>query len=385
MAHPGHPRAVFLSAGETSGDMHGASLARALLSLDPSLELYGIGGSRMEAAGVRLLADLDRLAVMGLAEIVRSLPRIAHLRRRIRQFLAERDIRLLIPIDFPGFNIPLAEGARRRGIRVLYYIAPQVWAWREHRARRLAASTDRVCVILPFEEEMLASHGVRAHFVGHPLLDGSRLGVSGLRDPGTERSGETLAGMGDESVTLALFPGSRRQEVKRILPIFLAAADRITRAQPGIQILIAREPDLAPYLYEASPYPLVTAEEAIAASRAALCKSGTITLQLAIAGVPMVVGYRMHPMTYQIAKRLVRVPHIALANLVAEERLVPELVQADLTPRALLTRVMPLLDETHTERQRIVRGLTEVRSRLGEPGCAARVARHALELLDAAG
>jgi lipid-A-disaccharide synthase len=384
MAHSGHPRAVFLSAGETSGDIHGASLARALLNLDPSLELYGIGGSRMEAAGVRLLADLDQLAVMGLAEIVRSLPRIARLRRRIRRFLGERDIQLLIPIDFPGFNIPLAEVARRRGTRVLYYIAPQVWAWREHRARRLAASTDRVCVILPFEQEMLASHGVRAHFVGHPLLDGSLVGVAGLRDPGAERFSASLAGNGEEPVTLGLFPGSRVQEVKRILPVFLAAADRISRAKPGIQIQIAREPDLALYLYEASPYPLVTAEEAIASSRAALCKSGTITLQLAIAGVPMVVGYRMHPITYQIAKRLVRVPHIALANLVARERLVPELVQADLTPQALLTRVMPLLDETGSERQRIVNGLAEVRSRLGQPGCAARVAQQALELLDAA-
>ena len=384
MARSGQPRAVFLSAGESSGDMHGASLARALLSLDPSLELHGIGGSRMAAAGVRLLADLDQLAVMGVAEIVRSLPRIAQLRRRVRHFLRERGIKLLIPIDFPDFNIPLARGARREGTRVLYYIAPQVWAWREGRARRLAASTDLVCVILPFEQELLAGHGVRAHFVGHPLLDGLP-----RDDPARGRAGaaESSAGVpdaGEEPVTLGLFPGSRRQEVKRILPVFLAAADRIASASPGIRILIAREPDLASPLYEGSPYPLVTAEEAIGASRAALCKSGTITLQLAIAGVPMVVGYRMHPITYQIAKRLVRVPHIALANLVAQERLVPELLQAELTPEGLATRLLPLLDEEGGERRGVVRGLARVRSRLGQPGCAIRVARQALDLLDAA-
>jgi lipid-A-disaccharide synthase len=364
--------------------MHGAALARALLNLDPNLQLYGIGGHRMSSAGVQLLADLGQLAVMGFAEIVRSLPRIARLRGRVRRFLSERNIDLLIPIDFPGFNMQLAGAARRSGTRVLYYIAPQVWAWREGRARRLAANTDRVCVILPFEQEMLTSYGVRAHFVGHPLLDTSVARDHPTDGPDTEPSRTNIAGAGEEPATLGLFPGSRRQEVKRILPILLAAADRISRAHPGLQILIAREPDLVPQVYEAAPYPLVTAEQAIASSRAALCKSGTITLQLAIAGVPMVVGYRMHPITYQIAKRLVRVPHIALANLVAEERLVPELIQGDLTPRALARRVLPLLDEESAERRRVVRGLADVRSRLGQPGCAGRVARHALELLDAA-
>lgn len=382
------PRAVFLSAGETSGDMHGATLARALRQLDPELQLYGVGGQRMAGAGVRLLADLDQLAVMGVTEIVRGLPRIVRLRSRVRRFLSERDIDLLIPIDFPGFNLPLAHAARRRGTRVLYYIAPQVWAWREGRARRLAASTDRVCVILPFEREMLARYGVSAHFVGHPLLDTVKeegpLPGDPLTDPGHTSARANAGGVEAEPLTLGLFPGSRRQEVRRILPVLLAAAERVARARPGIRILIAREPDLASRLYEAAPYPLVTAREAIASSRAALCKSGTITLQLAIAGVPMVVGYRMHPITYHIARRLVRVPHIALANLVADERLVPELIQKELTPRALAEEVLPLLDEEGTERQRILRGLAAVRSRLGEPGCAGRVARHALELLDAA-
>jgi len=351
--------------------MHGASLARALLSRDPTLRLYGIGGSRMAAAGVELLADLDDLAVMGLVEIARSLPHIIRLRRRVRQFLLERKVELLIPIDFPGFNLPLAAFARRHDTRVLYYIAPQVWAWRRHRAHQLAAATDRVCVILPFEERMLAGYGVDAHFVGHPLLD----------DDGSEsRPIEADGGKG----TLGLFPGSRRQEVERILPVFLAAAERVAEARPGTEIVVARGPDLPVGLYDRSPYPLLTAEEAIGESRAALTKSGTITLQLALAGVPMLVGYRMHPLTYRIARRLVRVSHIALVNLVAETPLVCELIQGALTPEELATRVLPLLDPESPERNDLVTGLAEVRTRLGQPGCASRVARHALDLLEVA-
>jgi lipid-A-disaccharide synthase len=325
----------------------------------------------MAAAGVELLADLDDLAVMGLVEIARSLPRIIRLRRRVRRFLLEREVELLIPIDFPDFNLPLAAFARRHDIRVLYYIAPQVWAWRRRRAHRLAAATDRVCVVLPFEEQMLTGYGVDARFVGHPLLDD---------ESAPSRSIEESGGKG----TLGLFPGSRRQEVERILPVFLAAAEKIAGARPGTEIVVAREPDLPVGLYDRSPYPLLTAEEAIGKSRAALTKSGTITLQLALSGVPMLVGYRMHPLTYRIARRLVRVRHIGLVNLVADAPIVYELIQGDLTPEELATRVLPLLDPESSERHAMVRGLAEVRARLGQPGCASRVAHHALDLLEVA-
>lgn len=360
-------RAVFLSAGEVSGDLHGAALARELRRRDPSLRLFGLGGEEMARAGVRLLAGLDRTAVMGLAEVARRLPGLFALRRRVRRFLAEEDVRLFVPIDFPDFNLPLAARARRDGRRVLYAIAPQVWAWRAGRARRLADAADLVCCILPFEEELLARYGVRARFVGHPLLD---------RADGEGRPGREPAG-----AVLALFPGSRRQEVERILPPFLGAARRVREARPGVRVLVARAPGLPDRLFPPGT-PLASPESTRRRATAALCKSGTATLELALAGVPMVVGYRMSPVTYAVARRVVRVPHVSLVNLVAGRRVVPELLQGAMREDALAERVLPLLDPADPERRRAVQALAEVGRRLGRPGCAARVAEAALELLD---
>lgn len=360
-------RTVFLSAGESSGDQHGAALARALLRRDPELRLVGLGGRRMEEAGVRRLAGLDRLAVMGFAEVVRRLPFFFRLRRRVWRLLDEQPPDLVVPIDYPGFNLPLAERAADRGIPVLYYIAPQVWAWREGRARRLARACELVCVILPFEEELLRRHGARARFVGHPLLDAEE-GSAGEAGGGRPR-------------VLGLFPGSRAQEVARILPPFLAAADRIRDRHPDVQVRVARAPEVGDDLYRSVPAEaLRPVEEVLSRADVALTKSGTITLQLALAGVPMVVGYRMNPITFRIARRLVGVEHIALANLVAGRRVVPELVQDAMTPEALSARALPLLEDGR-ERDEVRRGLAEVRARLGEPGCAERVAEHALELM----
>lgn len=361
-------RGVFLSAGEPSGDLHGAALAAELRRRDPSLRLYGLGGARMAAAGVRLLAGLDRLAVMGISEVARRLPYFLRLRSRVRRFLARQGIDLFVPIDYPDFNLPMARFARKRGIAVLYYIAPQVWAWREPRARRLAEACDLVCAVLPFEPQLLARHGAEVRFVGHPLLD---------RAPRDVRP----APRDDGRPVLALFPGSRPHEVERMLPAFAAAAHRIAALRPEVETLVARAPAVPQRLYAPAPGPLVAAEEAWLRATAALAKSGTVTLQLALAGVPMVVGYRMSPLSYRIARRLVRVDHIALVNLVAERRLVPELVQDAMTPEALAEGVLPLLDPEASERRTAVTGLAEVRARLGRPGCASRVAEYGLRLL----
>lgn len=362
-------RAIFLAAGEPSGDLHGAELARELKRRIPGVRLYGLGGSLMEAQGVELLADLDRLAVLGFVEVVRHLPDLAALRRDVRRFLVERDIDLLVPIDYPGFNLPLARFARRRGIPVLYYIAPQVWAWHESRAKKLGEDADLVCVVLPFEEERLGRWGVRTRFVGHPLLDQP---PAAAPEAGRARP------------RLSIFPGSRMQEVRRLLPVFLEAGLELTSRVPGLELQVARALDLPASAYgNLGEARLMDAESAVQSATAAITKSGTITLQLALARVPMVVGYRVSPLTYTIARRLVSVDHIALVNLVAGRRAVPEFIQGEVEPSALAAATLPLLQEGSPGRSAQLDSLARVAARLGTPGAAGRVADECSRLLEA--
>jgi lipid-A-disaccharide synthase len=371
---------VFLSAGEQSGDLHGAELARELRQVLPDVRLAGLGGSRMELEGVELLAGLDRLAVLGFAEVVRRLPDFLRLRRQVRRFLIDEGVDLFVPIDYPGFNLPMACAARRSGIHVLYYIAPQVWAWKKRRAYRLARCAEKVCVVLPFEAEFLSAFGVNAEFVGHPLLD--RHDENGS-SPSPIKPTDLEAGV---APVLGLFPGSRAQEVERMLPLFLEAAELVRRDVPDVDVLVARSADLPYSVFGDVPGArLETPELVMARATAALTKSGTITLQLALAGVPMVVGYRTSAMTYLIARRLVRVPHIALANLVADRRVVPELIQDELTARAAAAELRPLLDRLDGARTEMVGGLGSIQSALGSPGCARRVAEACAALLSEPG
>lgn len=359
-------RTIFLSAGESSGDQHAARVASEIRARVPEVRLVGLGGSRMREAGVELLADLDTLAVMGFAEVVTRLPRLLAVRWRVWRLLSREPVDLVLPVDYPGFNLGLACRARKEGIPVLYYIAPQVWAWRESRARRLARCADRVCTVLPFEADLLEGYGADVRFVGHPLLD--------------EEGEDPVPPAGDAPV-LGLFPGSRTQEVERMLPPFLEAAQRLRRRRPGLEVWVARAPDLPRELVDGADRRVAPPETVVARATAALTKSGTITLQLALGGVPMVVAYRMNPLTHWLARRLVSVEHIALVNLVAECRLVPELIQDEATPERLAELVRPLLEAGSRERRRMRTGLEAVRDRLGTPGCAARVARDALALM----
>jgi lipid-A-disaccharide synthase len=374
----GGPR-IFLSAGEPSGDLHGARVAEALRRRWPAAELFGLGGDRMAAAGVELLAHVDQLAVMGFVEVLRHLPFFAGLMRRVQDEMQRRRPDLVIPIDYPGFNLRLARHARHAAIPVLYYIAPQVWAWHRSRMKRLAATTDRLAVILPFEEELFRSAGACAHFVGHPLTD-----LPAPSEPRADFLGRI--GVASERPVLALFPGSRPQEVDRHLAVFVAASACVRERLPDVQPVIAASAAVPARAYEAAAVPR-TADgwTLLHHARAALVKSGTSTLQAALAGTPLVVTYRVHPATFRLAQRLVRVPHVGLVNLVAGERIAPELLQDDATPPRLAAALLPLLDADSSERRTALQGLERVRLALASPDSARtvgdRVADLAAELL----
>lgn len=368
---------MLVLAGEASGDAHAARVVREFKALVPHARLLGTGGPRMEAEGVELMAGLDRLAVMGFAEVVRHLPFFRTLMASVRTLLEARQVDLVLAVDYPGFNLRAAETARRAGVPVLYYIAPQVWAWKPRRTRILARCARHVAVILPFEEGFLRAAGVPATFVGHPLLDRPSALPS--------RAGFCAeAGLDPDLPLLALFPGSRIQEVERHLPLFSEAAGRLAAQVGPLQVVVARAASVPPEALAGAPFPVVSdGRSLLRHSRAALVKSGTTTLEAALEGTPMVVAYRTHPVTFRLARRWVRVRHVALANLVAEAGEVPEFIQDAATPEALAEALTPLLREGEA-RARQLDQLARVRTALGAPGAAARVAGLAVRLLEEA-
>jgi lipid-A-disaccharide synthase len=371
---------ILLAAGEPSGDLHGAGVARALRQRWPDARLFGLGGPRMQAEGVDMLARFEDLAVMGFVEVASRLPYFVRLLGRVRGEMIARRADLVIPIDYPGFNLRLSGAAREAGIPVLYYIAPQVWAWHRSRMKLLARVTNRVATILPFEAELLRKAGADARYVGHPLLDLAE-------PPANHEAFAATAGLDAARPILALFPGSRRQEVERHLEVFCAAAELVRRDHPEVQPVIARAPSLPEEAYALAPYPLVTDSHALLRhARAAIVKSGTTTLEAAIAETPFVVAYRTHPLTFWLAQYLVEVDYVALANLVAGKRVVPELLQDQATAPALAAAVSPLIDEGSPARRRMIEGLAGVRERLehaeaGGASTAERVTALAAELL----
>jgi lipid-A-disaccharide synthase len=374
-ARPG-PR-IYVSAGEPSGDLHGARVVTALRRRFPHAIIEGCGGPAMAAAGARLQHGIDELAALGLVEIVTKLPAHVRLLRALRRDFAAHAYDLVVLVDYPGFHVRVAEAARSAGTPVLYYIAPQLWAWHPGRARRFARAVDRMAVILPFEAKFFDALGLKARFVGHPLAD---------RDAGIGRDeARRRLGIPSDARVLGLFPGSRRQEVARHWPVFRAAADRLVREgrcdvvlaaavgrreypDPGVVRLVRDAPELV--------YP---------AADAVIAKSGTTTLEAAIAGTPMVVAYRLHPVTFALFQRVRRVQWISLVNLVAEREVVPELLQDAVNPDRLVAEVGPLLDRDGAAAARQRGLLAGVRDSLGGAGASDRVADLAAELLPAWG
>lgn len=373
---------LLLLAGETSGDQHGSHVARELRARFPHARLLGTGGAAMEAEGVELLEGLDEMAVMGFAEVVSRLPFFWRLERRIRKLVESGEIDLVLPIDYPGFNLRVTEHAHATGVPVVFYIAPQVWAWKAGRTARLARATDRIAVILPFEEEIFRAEGGRAEYVGHPLLDRD----DELPDLQVFSS---RWGLDPSRPILALFPGSRKQEIRRHAGPFLAAGRDVQAARPHVQVVVARAPGLNPALLRSSwegpedlrPREVGDSRSLLRHARVALVKSGTSTLEAALEGTPFAVAYRTHPLTWQIARRVVRVDHVALANLVAGRGVVPEFLQSDVSSRVLTPALLELLDDTPA-REKMLRELAGIRERLGSPGAARRVAELVAEVLE---
>lgn len=377
---------LFLVAGEASGDVLGARLMHALTLQRPGLEFSGIGGARMAEQGFASLFPMRELAVMGLLEV---LPRVRALAQRLDQTVAEiARLRpaLVVTIDSPGFTLRLLRRIAPLGIPRVHYVAPQVWAWREHRVREFPGLWERLLCLLPFEPEFFARHGLEARFTGHPVLQ------SGA-DTGDAGRFRARHGIAAEVPILMLMPGSRRSEAPRLLPVFGQTLSLLSRQPGGIVPVVASSPVVAEAVLQASrdwpTRPILVTEtadkhDAFAASNAALTKSGTSTLELALAGVPMAVTYRVNPITAAIARRLIRVPHVAMVNLLARRELVPELLQQDCRPDRLAGTVRKLLADPSaaaSQRQGFAEVLDLLRAPSGTPSESA--AREVLALLDA--
>ncbi|NHO31879.1 lipid-A-disaccharide synthase [Acetobacter sp. LMG 1636] len=336
---------IWLLAGEASGDVLGARLMAALRRRRPDLRFAGIGGLRMQEGGFESLFPMQELAVMGLVEI---LPRIRSLSRRLDD--AVRHIEALRPdlvvtIDSPGFALRLLRRISSFGIPRVHYVAPQVWAWREHRVKKFPGLWERLLVLLPFEETFFRRHGLDARFVGHPVLQ------SGA-DTGDAARFRLRHGLAEDARVLILMPGSRRSEAPRLLPVFGKMLSLLRRQLPDVVPVIPVSPVVAETVLKATAgwavQPVIVTEtgdkhDAFAAARAALTKSGTSTLELALAGVPMAVTYRVNPLTAAIARRLIRVPYVAMVNLLAGRMLVPELLQEQCRPDLLAATVVRLM------------------------------------------
>ena len=374
---------LLLSCGEASGDLYAGALTRELLALDPGLRIAGLGGPQFAAAGGRLIDDYREISVTGLTEWIPKLPRLLAARRRLVAAARSERPDALILIDFSGFNFRLAPSIKRLGVPVIYYISPQIWASRAGRLATIRAIADRVLVIFPFEAAIYEDGGVPVEFVGHPLID--------LAKPSATRE-RFLAGRGltPSAPTVAILPGSRPNEVSRILPGLAAAARLIRRDVPDAQFVIARAPHLDDDLFDAvraddagARFTLVEGDTdtVLASADVALTASGTATVQAALHDTPMVVVYRMAPLSYQLARRLVRLDTIGMVNLIAGETIVPELVQEAFTPDAVAREAISML----TDRDRAARiraGLATVRSRLGGPGASRRAAAAILRLVN---
>lgn len=371
------PLRVLLVAGEASGDLHAAALVAAMRRRAPELEVTGIGGTRLRAAGMRVLVDTEHVATMGFVETFGTLGRLLRAYRRVVRVLKEERPDLVVLVDYPEFNLRVARRAKRLGIPVFYFIAPQVWAWRRGRVKTIAKRVDKLGAVLPFEPEIY-NHGERelAEFIGHPLLDVVRA---------TRSREETRAryGLDPDRPVVALLPGSRRKEVRYLFGAMCEAAAQLAAEgwQPIVALAESRSPvDLHAALGGPVALPIAHGDtyDVVAAADAAIVASGTATLETALLGTPMVIVYRLARLTFWLARRLVDVQWIGMPNIVLGRGVFPELIQAGVTPAAMADAVRAV----HARRAEIAAALADLRTRLGSPGAADRAAALALSLVN---
>ena len=371
---------IMLVVGEASGDMHGASLVNALLKRDPNLTFFGVAGDQLQQTNFEALFTVSELTGMGLLELAGNIKNIVAAYRLLRRSLRTRRPSLLILIDFPELNLRLARLAKDLGVPVLYYVSPQVWAWRRGRIRQIAQVVDKMAVVFPFEVAFYERHDMPVEFVGHPLLDVVR--VSQEREPMLRE-----LGLQNEKPVIALLPGSRRKEIAYHLPVMVAAATELKRVEQAQFFCVRastldraelqRELDRAGFvipIVEAGRYNAVNAADLVWAA------SGTATLETALLEKPMIVVYRVSWVTYWLARLLVQIKYIGIANIIAGKAIVPELVQSDLSAERLVHESQAILND-HDARRTMIANLRKLREQLGAPGAANRVAELAISLM----
>lgn len=377
---------IMIVTGEASGDLHGANLVKALRSKNPRLQFYGMGGTELAAVGVEILYDAAKVSVVGVFEVFSHLKDIWLAQRVLRRRLIDDTPDLLILIDLPDFNLLLAKKAKKLGIPVFYYISPQLWAWRSGRVKTIKERVDKLGVILPFEEEFYKKRGVEAQYVGHPLLDT-------VKAEATREEFCRLHGIASDTQCIGLFPGSRKREVSALLPIFFRAAEILQhKSQDRIVFFIPRASTIGKEQFSAAGLHIYQQQldiriidenryNMMAACDAVVTASGTVTLELAILGVPMIVVYRLAPLTYQLGKLLVKIDFFSLVNLIAGYEAVPELLQHAVTAEKISAELTAILTLPGRKDQ-IQQALKEVRNKLGGSGASDKAATAALQLME---
>ena len=367
----------YIIAGEVSGDMHAANLIAEIKRKDPRAEIRAWGGDRMKEQGVTLVKHIRHMAFMGFVEVVANLHKVIGNIRECKKDMVAFQPDAVILVDYPGFNLRMAKFAHEKGFRVFYYISPQVWAWKRRRVKKIKNSVDKMLVILPFEEEFYKNYGVDVTYVGNPLLDELSKAPNVNRQAFLRRNG-----LGEKREIIALLPGSRRQEVKRMLGVMLKVIPHF----PEYQFVIAGVPSVDKTLYKSLigsadvTFVENQTRELLQNASAALVTSGTATLETALFNVPEVVCYKASPLSYYIAKRLIRVKYISLVNLVMDKQVVVELIQGDLTENNLVTQLQRLLGNNKVQSQ-LLDDYMELQSRLGDAGASGKAAAVVVESL----
>ena len=384
--HPMNPlntknKTIMIIAGEASGDMYGADLVREMLRVKPDLCFYGIGGKRMREEGVELLVDVSEMAVVGITEVVSKLRHILKTMAMMKKSLEDRRPDLVILIDYPDFNLPLAGAASKKGIKVLYYISPSVWAWRKGRIEQIKKTVNKMAVILPFEVDVYRRAGFTANYVGHPLLDMVKTQCS-------QQESRKRFGLAEDRITVAMLPGSRMSEIRKLIPELLRAASLLKKEMPEIQFVLP----LAETIEEKTLSDMISGSgveikiisgrtyDVISCADLALVKSGTATLETALLNVPMIIIYKVSFLSYWIGRFVIHVKNIGLVNIIAGKTIVPELIQSDADGHRIAAEALSILKNQESKKE-MMGELQRIRAMLGEPGAARRTAQLAMDML----